>query len=138
MDGVGTSGTRLVAAVAVAAALAAGLAVASGFAGAGGAAGEPTPAAFRLADGSVACGVDGAVLVCAAAGDRAGVELRPDGSSGPAAPAVTRADDVPLLQPAESWWDGPYRCHVAAAGDLVCTAGGGAIRIGRDGAGGVR
>ncbi|MBA3383762.1 MAG: hypothetical protein H0T20_03810 [Actinobacteria bacterium] len=100
--------------------------------GAGG--GTPAPAAFRLSDGSAGCAFDGTRLSCATASRLEGVVLEADGSSHPAARAVTWNETTPVLQRTESWWHGGFSCRVE--GDLVCESESGSISVGAGGVGG--
>lgn len=135
--GVEKGSLRLLAVVAVFAA-STGLVAVSGFAGTDGAGGDPARASFRLEDGSAGCTLVAADrLVCRATGAETGAALDASGSSSPTAAAVDWDESTPVLLPAESWWDGPFRCRVRD-GAISCSAGEGAISVTADGAGGVR
>jgi hypothetical protein len=130
-------GRRWAAALAVASA-ATGLVAMSGFAGTGGAGGEPAPAGFRLADGSAGCRLLSAdELACRAAGADTGVVLHASGASSPERVDAALDPAAPVLLPAQSWWNGPFSCRTRA-GEVVCSAGGGAIAVAPGGLGGVR
>ena len=100
----------------------------------GGGGGTPAPASFRLSDGSAGCVFDGSRLACATKSPRLGVVLEADGSSHPAAGAVTWDETTPVLQRTDSWWHGGFSCRVE--GRLVCERGNGSISVGAGGVGG--
>jgi hypothetical protein len=111
--------------------------VLTGFAGAGGPSDAPTPASFRLEDGSAACALlASGEVVCRARGGDSAVVLEPDGSSHPSDAELSWNASTPVLLAAESWWAGDVRCRLVA-GALSCARGGGAIFVDTGGVGGV-
>ena len=98
----------------------------------------PAEASFRLGDGSAACRLlSSGELACRARGVDTATVLAPDGDSRPAPDEVWWDRSTPVLLPAESWWHAGFTCR-APEGQIVCTAGDGAISAGEGGVGGVR
>lgn len=130
-------GVRGFTVLAVAVAAAGTVFVLTGFAGAGSPSGAPTPASFRLEDGSAACAMIGSdEVVCRARGGDAAVVLEQDGSSHPSDAELSWDASTPVLLAAESWWAGDVRCRLVA-GALSCARAGGAIFVVTGGVGGV-
>jgi hypothetical protein len=123
--------------MAVTATAAFGLLAVTGLAGTGASAGDPSPAAFRLADGSAGCNfLDSGEIACRATESPSALVLEPDGDVRADDLAVTWDESTPVLQASESWWHGNLTCS-AADGLLGCvTASGGVIEVGPDGEGG--
>jgi hypothetical protein len=124
--------------MAVTATAAFGLLAVTGVAGTGASAGDPSPAAFRLADGSAGCNfLDSGEIACRATASPSALVLEPDGDvRADDDHAVTWDESTPVLQASESWWHGDFSCG-AADGRLGCaTASGGVIEVGPDGEGG--
>jgi hypothetical protein len=131
----GRAGRFAVAALLAGAAV--GVLAVAGVAGTSTPGGKPAGAAFRLADGSVACDYDGGRIACSSVGRDAAVVLEPDGSSHDGAVSEVGWDEsTPVLLPGESWWNGDVSC-VAAEGEVTCSAADGVIHVSATGAGGV-
>jgi hypothetical protein len=108
-----------------------GLAAMTGIAATGAPDGAPAAAAFRLADGSVACNFrDSGNIVCRGAGRAEAVVLEPGGTTRlePAA-VVSWNDTTPVLLAAESWWNGAVSCRVSGP-RVVCSTGAGSVSVG--------
>jgi hypothetical protein len=122
--------------VAMLALAAGGVLAVSGLAGTGDAGGMPAAAAFRLADGSVACDYAHGRVACSAAGQDEAIVLEPDGSSHAGAVSEVGWDEsTPVLLPGESWWNGDLSC-LAAEAEVTCTAGDAELHVTATGAGG--
>jgi hypothetical protein len=113
-----------------------GVLAVSGLAGTGRPGGAPAAAAFRLADGSVACNYAGGRVVCRADGADAVVVLEAGGSSHEDdGRAVYWDDSTPVLLPGESWWHGDFSCR-ASENEIMCASGSGELRVGAEGSAG--
>ena len=90
--------------------------------------GVPAPAAFRLADGSVACAVlDAGALACRGASVAQAVVLEADGETRAARLDVPAAD-APVLAAGEGWWHGDTTCRADGAA-IRCSNGRGSISV---------
>jgi hypothetical protein len=118
-------------AIAAAAAGLVGLGAVAAVAGTGAAEGRPSPASFRLEDGSAGCTLrSSGDLACRAAGSAEAVVLEPGGGSrADAAETVEWDEATPVLLAAESWWVGEFSCR-APGSRIVCAAGDGTIGVG--------
>jgi hypothetical protein len=74
------------------------------------------PSAFRLADASAACRLDGARLVCANLSVRSGLVLGVRGTPHPVAAHIWWDASTPVLK---SWSRGGLTCH-AETGTISC------------------
>ena len=113
-----------------------GILAVSGLAGTSHSGGAPAAAAFRLADGSVACNYADGTVACRADRVDAVVVLEADGSSHEDEDrAVAWDDSTPVLLPGESWWHGEVSCR-ADAREITCMSGSGELHVGAEGAAG--
>jgi hypothetical protein len=134
MAGDGVQGFAVLAVVVAAAGT---LLVLTGFAGAESRATEPTPATFRLEDGSAACALLGSgEVACRARGGDAAAVLERDGGSHPSELELFWDESTPVLLAAESWWADDVRCSVVE-GALTCSRRGGSIFVDTGGTAGV-